>query len=71
MKQAFIIALLLISCFVTMQPAAQATEGASSYYFPGSSTTFAVAVAPQPGYMVANQMLIYSGSAEKAAEATV
>ena len=66
MKQAFIIALLLISCFVTMQPAAQATEGASSYYFPGSSTTFAVAVAPKPGYMVANQMLIYSGTAEKA-----
>ncbi len=66
MKQAFIIALLLISCFVTMQPAAQATEGASSYYFPGSSTTFAVAVAPKPGYMVANQMLIYNGTAEKA-----
>ncbi len=66
MKQAFIVALLLVSCFVTMQPAAQATEGASSYYFPGSSTTFAVAVAPHPGYMVANQMLIYSGSAEKA-----
>lgn len=66
MKQAFIVALLLVSCLVTMQPTAQATEGASSYYFPGSSTTFAVAVAPHPGYMVANQMLIYSGSAEKA-----
>ena len=64
MKAAFIA--ILVSCLVIMQPVAQATEGASSYYFPGSSTTFAVAVAPKPGFMVANQMLIYSGTAEKA-----
>ena len=66
MKQAFIVTLLLVSCLMVIQPAAYATEGASSYYFPGSSTTFAVAVAPKPGFMVANQMLIYSGTAEKA-----
>lgn len=66
MKQAFIVTLLLVSCLMVVQPAAYATEGASSYYFPGSSTTFAVAATPKPGFMVANQMLIYSGSAEKA-----
>lgn len=48
------------------RPIAEASEGASSYYFPGSNTAFGVAVSPAPGFMVANQLLFYQGSARQA-----
>ncbi len=61
-----VVVLLLASCLGMARGAAQATEGASSYYFPGSSTAFAVAVAPEPGFMAVSQTLFYSGRAGKA-----
>ena len=57
----------LLLCFLLLGlQTAQATEGASSYYFPGSSTTFGTAVTPAPGFMVADQLLYFKGSAAKA-----
>ncbi|HTE38771.1 MAG TPA: transporter [Reyranella sp.] len=46
-------------------PAAEATEGAASYYFPGAFGSFLVAVPPQPGFSVASQTLIFGGNAQK------
>jgi len=66
MKRMLFFVPLLVCCLILGQHTAQATEGASSYYFPGSSTTFGVAVAPAPGFMMVNQMLFYSGEAHKA-----
>lgn len=57
---------LLVCCLIMGMQTAQATEGASSHYFPGSSTTFAAAVPPAPGFMMASQMLYYNGTAHKA-----
>lgn len=48
------------------QHAAQATEGGSSYYFPGAAATFGAAVAPDTGFLFVDQILIYDGSANKA-----
>lgn len=45
---------------------AQAMEGGGSNFFPGSSGIFAVAVAPEPGFMVANQMLFYQAKLSEA-----
>jgi hypothetical protein len=66
MKRILVVVLLLASCLGMARGVAQATEGASSYYFPGSSTAFAVAVAPEPGFMAVSQTLFYSGRANKA-----
>jgi hypothetical protein len=57
---------LLVCCLFFTQPTVWATEGAQSYYFPGSLANFATAVAPAPGFVFANQMLFYSGKAETA-----
>ena len=46
-------------------PAAEATEGAASYYFPGAFGSFLVAVPPEPGFSVASQTLIFGGNAQK------
>ncbi len=57
----------LMALFLTFGAhTAQATEGASSYYFPGSSTTFGVAEPPEPGFMAANQLLYFNGNASAA-----
>jgi len=66
MKRALIVFQLLVSCLILGQNPANATEGASSYYFPGASSTFTVAVAPEPGFMFVNQMLFYSGKVDRA-----
>ncbi|MDR3590852.1 MAG: transporter [Negativicutes bacterium] len=66
MKRMLFVFHLLVCCLILGQNTARATEGASSYYFPGAATTFATAVAPAPGLMVANQMLYYSGKADVA-----
>ena len=66
MKQKFIVAPFLLYSLVLGQHAAQATEGGSSYYFPGAAATFGAAVAPDTGFLFADQILIYDGSANKA-----
>ena len=66
MRRLLVVVLLLASGLGMARGVAQATEGASSYYFPGSSTAFAVAVAPEPGFMAVSQTLFYSGRASKA-----
>lgn len=43
-----------------------ASEGGSSYYFPGAFGSFAVAVPPAPGSQFVNQTLYYHGDADKA-----
>lgn len=57
---------MLVCCLLFAPQPAQATEGAQSYYFPGSATNFGTAVAPTPGFVFVNQMLFYSGKAETA-----
>jgi len=47
-------------------PAAEASEGAASYYFAGAFGTFLVAVPPEPGFTAASQTLMYSGTASRA-----
>lgn len=66
MKRIIFVGQLLMCCCVLQPHAVYATEGAFSYYFPGAATTFATAVAPAPGFMFVNEMLFYSGSAQKA-----
>ena len=66
MKKKVFLGQVLICCCIFQPKLVHATEGASSYYFPGSATTFATAVAPAPGFMFVNEMLFYSGSAQKA-----
>jgi len=56
----------LMVCLTVGSKTALATEGGSSYYFPGASATFGVGVAPHPGFMMANQLIYYRGSAERA-----
>jgi hypothetical protein len=43
-----------------------ASEGGSSYYFPGAFATFGVAVPPDPGFQFVNQTLYYHGDVDKA-----
>ena len=54
----------LVACAIGHS--AEASEGASSYYFPGAFGQFLVAVPPEPGFGVANQALIFSGNAQRA-----
>lgn len=46
-------------------PAAEASEGAASYYFAGAFGSFMVAVPPAPGLSVASQTLMYGGQASR------
>jgi hypothetical protein len=48
MRKLIVMSMTILSLFIG-QLTAHATEGGSSYYFPGSSSTVAVAVAPAPG----------------------
>ena len=66
MKRIIFAGKLLMFCWLIQPNIAFATEGAASYYFPGSATTFATSVAPTPGFMFVNEMLFYSGNAQKA-----
>jgi hypothetical protein len=66
MKRIIFVGQLLMGCCIIHSNIAFATEGASSHYFPGSATTFATAVAPTPGFMFVNEMIFYSGNAQKA-----
>ena len=45
---------------------AMAAEGASSNYFPGAYGTLLVAVAPEPGPILADMTLFYSAEADRA-----
>lgn len=58
--------LLFVCCLFPGQQTVQAMEAASSLYFPGMTGTFAVAVAPDPGFMFANQMFFYNAKADRA-----
>lgn len=58
--------LVVMCCLFLGHHTVQAMEGASSNYFPGTTGTFAVAVAPNPGFMFANQMLFYNAKASQA-----
>lgn len=66
MKRIFFMGQLLMCCWVIQPHTVYATEGAFSYYFPGAATTFATGVAPEPGFMFVNEMVFYSGNAQKA-----
>jgi len=66
MTRTIIVLQLLACCLFLGLRTAQATEIASSYYFPGVSGSFAVAVTPEPGFMFANQMLFYNAKASEA-----
>ena len=66
MKRSFLVLLVLVFSIFIGKHTAHATEGAQSYYFPGSMANFNTAVAPTPGGMFVNQMLFYSGRAETA-----
>lgn len=57
-----------ISALAAMLPLAQsadAAEGASSNYFPGSYGDYAVAVAPEPGWTYLNYSLFYSANVDR------
>ena len=66
MKRMAIIVLLLVCFLFAGQHTTYATEGGSSYYFPGISATFAPALEPHPGWLAANQMLFLGGKVDKA-----
>ena len=66
LRRTCLLILGLMVCLATGTQIAMATEGGSSYYFPGASATFGVGVAPHPGFMMANQLIYYRGSAERA-----
>jgi hypothetical protein len=64
--QAAIGCLLCLAALLSWLPPVHASEGGSSYYFPGAFASFAVAVAPDPGYQFVNQSLYYSANVDKA-----
>ena len=66
LKHILLACLLCICALLSGQQAAQASEGASSYYFPGSFGSFAVAVAPDKGFQFASQTLYYKAKVDKA-----
>jgi hypothetical protein len=66
LRRLCLVILVLMVCLAMGPQIALATEGGASYYFPGGSATFGVGVAPEPGFMMANQLIYYRGSAERA-----
>ncbi|HPR54021.1 MAG TPA: transporter [Deltaproteobacteria bacterium] len=58
--------LLCLGVFCSSQQPVHASEGAASYYFPGAFASFAVAVAPDPGFQYVNQTLYYHAKVDKA-----
>ena len=61
-----IVCLLCLVVFFSTQQPVSASEGGSSYYFPGAFASFAVAVAPDPGFQFVNQTLYYNADVDKA-----
>ena len=58
--------LFSLAGLLSAPPTAHAMEGGSSYYFPGSLGSFGVALAPAPGFQVANQTFLYGASLDRA-----
>ena len=58
--------LLCFGVLFSMQLPVRASEGGSSYYFPGAFASFAVAVAPYQGPLFTNQTLYYHAKVDKA-----
>jgi hypothetical protein len=65
-KQSVIRYLVCLSILLSWQLPVYASEGGSSYYFPGAFATFAVAVAPDAGPLFTNQTLYYHAKVDKA-----
>ena len=61
LRRMCLVILVFMVCLAMGTQIAMATEGGSSYYFPGASATFGVGVAPHPGFMMANQLIYYRG----------
>jgi hypothetical protein len=55
----------LVGLLGTLHPV-HATEGGASYYFPGAFASFGVALAPEPGFLVADQVLLYDATLDRA-----
>jgi hypothetical protein len=60
------VGLLCMAAILFRTQNVQATEGASSYYFPGAFGSFAAAVAPDPGLMLVDQMFFYRAKVDQA-----
>lgn len=58
--------LLCLGVLFSGQLPVYASEGAFSYYFPGAFASFAVAVAPEPGFQFVDQTLYYHADVDKA-----
>ena len=55
----------LLALLFTASAPSRAGEGASSNYFPGTFGDFAVAAAPEPGWIYANYNLFYSAEVDR------
>lgn len=62
LRRAVLVSLLTFA----LTPGVRAGEGASSNYFPGTYGDFAVAIAPEPGWIYLNYSLFYSAEADSA-----
>lgn len=58
--------LLCLGVLLSMQAPVHASEGGSSYFFPGAFASFAVAIPPDPGLQYVNQTLYYHAKVDKA-----
>ena len=66
MKHAAFVCLLSLGVLLSLQPPVHASEGGSSYFFPGAFASFAVAIPPDPGFQYVNQTLYYHAEVDKA-----
>jgi hypothetical protein len=62
----FIGCMLCLGILFSGQLPVYASEGGSSYYFPGAFATFAVAATPDSGFQFVNQTLYYHADVDKA-----
>lgn len=61
-KKTFAIGVLAMLAVFARGGSAEAAEGASSHYLPGTAGDILLAVAPQPGFLIANTVWFQSGS---------
>lgn len=66
LKHASLGGMLCLALLLSGTMSGYASEGGSSYYFPGAFASFAVAVAPDPGFQFVNQTLYYNADVDKA-----